>query len=98
MYLDFRFYFHIIGGTQLAVAWVTTSESYTKVEISHVPAGVPGSTPKTLPALPLADGGGVVTLPSDPVLHYLRIIVKDDGSSEKKIPPFYVDFNNHRKF
>ena len=63
-----------------------------------MPAGVPGSAPNTLPAVPLADGGGVITLPSDPVLYYLKIIVKDDGSSEKKIPPFYVDFNNHRKF
>ena len=61
-----------------------------------MPAGVPGSAPKTLPAVPL--GGGVITLPSDPVLYYLKIIVKDDGSIEKKIPPFYVDFNNHRKF
>ena len=75
---------------QLAVAWVSTSNIYTTVEISHAPAGNGSSTPTPLLALPIADGGAFLNFPYIEKLQYLQIIVKDASSSEKKIPPVYV--------
>ena len=96
-FLDIKFHFHITGGTNLAVSWISGSSSYTDVEISHAPAGDAASTPTTLPSLPFANGGGFIDLPNGPILHYLQITVKNN-SNEKKMPPIYVDFNNYRKF
>ena len=94
-FLDIKIHFHITGGTNLAVSWISGSSSYTDVEISHAPAGNATSTLTTLPKLPFTNGGGFINLPKDPILHYLQITVKDN-SNEKKMPPIYVDFNNYR--
>ena len=91
--LDIKFYFKIVGSCQLAVAWVTTSNIYTTVEISHAPAGNGSSTPKSLAALPVADGGGFLNFSYTEKLQYLQITVKDTSSNEKKIPPVYVAFD-----
>ena len=80
----------MVGIFQLAVAWVSTSNIYTIVEISHAPAGNGSSTPTPLLALPIADGGAFLNFPYTEKLQYLQIIVKDASSNEKKIPPVYV--------
>lgn len=91
---DIKFYFHITGRTQLALAWLTTSSSYNNVEISYTPAG----DRSTMPVLPIANGGGFVNLEDEQILLNLQITVKDNGSNEKRMPPIYVDFNNAGKF
>ena len=97
-FLDIKFYFHISGGTKLAVSWISESSTYTKVEISHAPAGDAVSPVISLPPLAFDNGGGLIDLPDEPILHYLQITVKDSNSIEKKMPPVYVDFDNYRKF
>ena len=96
--LDVKFYFHITSSTQLAISWISGSKSYTNVEISHAEAGNAVSTPTTLPSLPFANGGGFIDLPNDPILLYLEITVMDNKLKKKKMPPVYVDLNDHCKF
>ena len=96
--LDIKFYFKWVGKFRLAVAWVSTSNIYTTVEISHAPAGNGSSTPTPFPALRIADGGAFLIFPNNDKLQYLQITVKDASSNEKKIPPVYVQVDWRGKF